>query len=520
MLDRWFGYKIHSYLQVLGVFILAFGVPMNKVLMSIGTLLLSVNIILKNDWKGYWENWKGNTVFWFIIIIFGLHALGLTYTKNFDYAISDLNSKLPLLAIPLALIAYPIERKYFHAVLYVFLGSLVITSTINFYHLYTNEIGNYRDFSLFGSHIRYALVIVTGILVSIYLWIQQKRLGFLYLILILWFSYYTLISQVLNGYIAFAFLGLGLIIYILKRITKKSIRVALMFLVLGFIALGISVLYLKLKPSNDIHQLENLPIKSKYGEVYFHDTLNFWYENGNHIRSYIAKKELEASWNERSSMDYNTVFDDGYPLRNILIRYMASKGLTKDREGMEQMEDKDIINVEKELSSILKTYSPVKRKMALLKNDIFQYVVDGNPNGNSFLQRVEHWHAAIGIIQQNWVLGVGTGDVQEEFNQQYIRMDTQLHKENWNRAHNQFLTFWITFGIFGFILFTGFWILYLIKNIKLNNLIGIGFTLIAISSFLSEDTIETQQGVTYIALFLGLCSIMNTKFKQVEGRKA
>jgi len=41
------------------------------------------------------------------------------------------------------------------------------------------------------------------------------------------------------------------------------------------------------------------------------------------------------------------------------------------------------------------------------------------------------------------------------------------------------------------------------------NLIGICFTLISMGSFLSEDTIETQQGVTYIALFLGIISLIN-----------
>ena len=71
------------------------------------------------------------------------------------------------------------------------------------------------------------------------------------------------------------------------------------------------------------------------------------------------------------------------------------------------------------------------------------------------------------------------------------------------------MTFWISFGVFGFLIFTGFWLWFLWQNIKLNKLIGIGFALIAIASFLSEDTIETQQGVTYISLFLGLCSLMN-----------
>jgi len=510
MFDRWLGFNVHYYLQILGVFILSFGVPMNKVLMSIGTIWVFANIILKSDWKNYWKNWKSNLVFWFVVSMLLMHLIGLTYTNDFSYALNDLSSKLPLFAIPLALTAFPIEKRYIHIALYLFLTSVLITSSVNFYHLSAYKIEDYREFSRFGSHFRYALIVVTGILVAVYLWIEQKKQRAIYLVLILWFGYYTVISQVLNGYISFAFLSLAIFIFALKKIKKKWIRFSLVFLLLGGIISGFSYAYLTLKPTRSVHQLENLPIKSKHGEIYYHDTLSLWYENGTHIRSYIAENELVEAWDERSSVGFYTVFEDGYELRSILIRYMASKGLTKDKEGMKKMSDDDIANVEKGTSTILKTYPPIKRKIASFKNDVFQYVVGGNPNGNSFLQRIEHWRAAEGIINNNWIFGVGTGDVQEKFNEQYRIMNSQLHPDYWNRAHNQFLTFWVTFGVLGFVLFTGFWILYLIKNIRFNNLIGIGFTLIAISSFLSEDTIETQQGVTYIALFLSFCTMMNT----------
>lgn len=519
MFDRWLGFNIHYYLQVLGVFILAFGIPMNKVLMSIGTIWVAANIIIKGDFKSYWKNWKNNLVFWFVISVLFIHLLGLTYTEDFNYALKDLNSKLPLFSIPIALIAFPINKKHLFLALHLFLASIIITSTINIYYFYTQHVNDYRELSRFGSHIRYALIVVTGILIAVFLWIKRKKQGYIYLLLILWLSYYTIISQVLSGYVAFVFLVLGLFIYGVVQKKYKVTRLSFAFLFLAITLFGLSYFYSALKPSHQSNQLENLPEKSKHGEVYHHDTLSFWYENENHILSYIAENELKDAWNQRSSINFDTLIENSYPLRSILIRYMASKGLTKDKEGMKQMSDEDITNVENGVSSILYTYPLFKRKIAVLKNNIFQYVVGGNPNGNSFLQRIEHWKAAREIIKSNWILGVGTGDIQEQFNEQYKAMNTQLHPDYWKRAHNQFLTFWVAFGIFGFILFTGFWILYLIKNIRIKNLIGIGFTLIAISSFLSEDTIETQQGVTYIALFLGLCSIMNSDIYRKENEE-
>lgn len=509
MFDRWTGLKLHDYLQALGLFILAFGVPMNKVLMSIGTIWLAANLLLKADFQSYWTNWRKSFVFWTISGLLLLHLLGLLYTENYGYALSDLNAKLPLFVIPIALIAYPIEKKYFNFILIGFLLSLVITSGINFNYMRQHDSVDYRDFSLFGSHIRYALIVVGGILVSLHLFFQFKKWRILFLLLMVWFTYYTFISQVLSGFIVFSFLILGLIIHFIATRKNSIIKYASTFVFLSaFLAVGIFAIYLFNQKELKI-DFEKLPLTTKYGEKYYHDAESVWFENGHHIRSFIAEKELKESWNERSTVDYKTKFSDGYTIREILIRYMTSKGLTKDREGMESMTEEDITNVENQVFSVIKTYPLIQRKTALLRNDIYQFKVSGNPNGNSFLQRVEHWKAAKGIIAKNWIFGVGTGDVQQAFNQEYELLNTRLDKENWNRAHNQFMTFWISFGIIGFLLFTGFWFVFLQWNIQLGNLFGVGFTMIAIASFLSEDTIETQQGVTFIALFIGLVCLLN-----------
>lgn len=511
MLDRLFGFKIHNYLQALGLFILAFGVPMNKVLMSVGTIWLAANLILKADFKNYWYNWKNNIVFWFIIGVLCLYIGGLFYTKDFSYAFHGIKTALPLFIIPLALIGFPIERRYFKYILFGFLISLLITSVINYSFMIHHRTLNYRKFSLFGSHIRYSLLIVSGILVLIYFTLQKKRHWFFYLPFILWFSYYTAMSQVLSGYVAFLMMALAYFIYYLRTAKHIWIRNIITLIVSLTLIIGGIQFYSYLAPESTSYIFGNLPKKTIYGENYYHDTTSLWFENGHHILSFIAENELRDTWNERSSVSFSQKLDCGYPLSSILIRYMASKGITKDKEGMNKMNSNDIRNVENCVSSIVSTYGPLRKHFALLKNKFYQYSIGGNPNGSSLLERIEHWKAGKRIIKQNWIFGIGTGDVQSIFNKAYADMDTQLDKDHWNRAHNQFMTFWITFGLIGFIVFTGFWLWFLWKNIKIKNFIGIGFSLIAIGSFLSEDTIETQQGVTYIALFLGLCAMMEIK---------
>src|SRR5690554_1498265 len=135
MLYRSFGFKIHDYLQFVGSFVLAFGLPMNKVLMSLGTICLAANLLFKADFKNYWKRWKTNFVFWFVFLLLIMHLVGLLYTENLEYAFGDLRSKLPLFVIPIALIAYPIKKNLFDYVLGAFLLSLVITSIINYSYM-------------------------------------------------------------------------------------------------------------------------------------------------------------------------------------------------------------------------------------------------------------------------------------------------------------------------------------------------------------------------------------------------
>jgi hypothetical protein len=67
-----------------------------------------------------------------------------------------------------------------------------------------------------------------------------------------------------------------------------------------------------------------------------------------------------------------------------------------------------------------------------------------------------------------------------------------------------YLTIFITFGIAGLIVFLSFIRSYFIENFKNRELIAIMFICVSCVSFLIEDTIETQMGVSLVALFVGL----------------
>jgi O-antigen ligase len=120
------------------------------------------------------------------------------------------------------------------------------------------------------------------------------------------------------------------------------------------------------------------------------------------------------------------------------------------------------------------------------------------------MQRFEYWKASAHIIKHNWLIGVGTGDLDDAFNRTYTQLDSKLHESFRMRSHNQFLAVFIAFGIFGLLWFI-FTLLYPgLKSGKFTNYFYIVFFIIIIMSMLTEDTLETQAGATFFAFFNAL----------------
>jgi O-antigen ligase len=127
-----------------------------------------------------------------------------------------------------------------------------------------------------------------------------------------------------------------------------------------------------------------------------------------------------------------------------------------------------------------------------------------DPNGHSLLQRLEYWKTGAEIAQKNWVIGVGTGDAQLVFNHQYYRNKSVLNEENRDRSHNMYLTVLLTIGIVGLVILLWSHIRFFVLNFRSGQIVAVMFMTIALLSYFMEDTLETQTGVTFFALFYAL----------------
>jgi hypothetical protein len=118
--------------------------------------------------------------------------------------------------------------------------------------------------------------------------------------------------------------------------------------------------------------------------------------------------------------------------------------------------------------------------------------------------RLEFQRMGLHIAKEHWLVGVGTGDTQIAFDEAYDRMHSLL-AERWRlRAHNEFITLFISFGVFGLLwsLFSWWWPAY--RNRAWTHPLFIAWGIIFLLSCLSEDTIETQMGATFFALYYAL----------------
>ncbi len=146
----------------------------------------------------------------------------------------------------------------------------------------------------------------------------------------------------------------------------------------------------------------------------------------------------------------------------------------------------------------------VSQRINEARTEVNHYKAGGNPSGHSITQRFEYWKIAKHIFESNPIIGVGTGDIDDEFKLFYATHDTPIKKEFQFRAHNQYFTILSTFGIVGFLVFITAFLFPYFKGVEKYSLLPTVFIIITMLSMLTEDTLETQAGATFVSFFFSI----------------
>jgi O-antigen ligase len=147
------------------------------------------------------------------------------------------------------------------------------------------------------------------------------------------------------------------------------------------------------------------------------------------------------------------------------------------------------------------TLPSIKMRTHEVVYELQSYQLNQDPNGKSIAQRFVYWNIAWDIFKTAPLIGIGTGDVADAFNSYYLTHPNLLQQQYQHRAHNQWLTILLTFGILGLLLFMLVVFYPLFYKRKYLDYFYIVFFIAFALSLLTEDTLETQAGVTFYALF-------------------
>lgn len=494
-----------------GLCLLGISLPLSKSGMSIAQILMGIGWLLAGNFREkikYLLVQKGGL---WIFSFFLLALLGLTYSTNIGHGLDELRIKAPFLVLPLMVVTMRPLSEHQKAIIFsLFLASILIATIIGLFVFAgygKREIRDIRDVSMFVSHIRFALMICVAIFLLGYgrfflpgyflKWKTGIKVGF-----ITWLFIFLIFMESVTGVVILG--TTGLIAFLLaKSISGIAKWVVLIFFII--ITLGIGWVFIKefshLKKQETI-QTTAIDSISKGGCQYDHRPRQNEFENGHPVWMFICRDEMMRTWKLRSNIPFTGEDLKGQLVEYTLMRFLTSKGFRKDSIGVMSLQDSEIKSIEKGIANV--DFQGSTNFIARIRAIFWElkfYSDGGNPSGHSLPQRMEYWKASLEIIRENPILGTGTGDIRDAFLDWYEKSGSPLSPERRFESHNQFLLITSTFGFVGLLVFLGFLAFPGYYQKKFQDPVYFSFFLISFFSLLTEDTFETQAGVTFFAFF-------------------
>ncbi|MFM6946932.1 MAG: O-antigen ligase family protein [Flavobacteriales bacterium] len=471
MLQRWFGTKIHSRVHYFVLLLFVVGIACSNFLMSMGLLLGVLNLLLQADFKLYYRRWSENRLLHFILLFYLLCWLSLFWSDNLSEGFNQLRRLTTLLLVPLIVCAKSLPKPAkIRGLLSIFLAAVVITSVVNAsaFYFFSDNLGliDIREMSLFDSHIRFSMLIAFAISLTI----ERSKNSKWYILIAAWLLVYTYLSQVITGYLSVSIILLGHLTWQLY-LKQKTRQLYLLFSVFG--AFLVIIGYYLAQP---IQYRETCPIN---------------------------RTSLQIGWQKRSQLPFDGLDLRGQYLSTTLTRYLMSKNGCPSKSGLDQLSQQDINFIELGYADVNETKGGILARLHGLRYQIHHST---NPNDHSLLERFAYWKTAKQVLSKHFMLGVGIGDLQDEMQAQYKAQNSALRQDRRLRPHNYYLTTWLNTGILGLLLLLGLLYFYLKQQWNYRQLQGFLFGLVFVCSFLIEDGLETQMGITMFAFFYAFYS--------------
>lgn len=504
------------------VFLFAVSLPFSEFMISLSSGLLFIGWLLTAHFPEKWKQLKGQPAALLIISIFFVYVIGVFFTHDQSLALYELKKTAFILVVPLCISTGPtIVYKQFRKILFSFMAALNLAIVIAIFRLIFREQFGIQDIwqILFVSHIGFSFQLLLGISILINELYNHKPVSksvrYFLLADILYLATFLFILKSLTGLVTFAALLIIHLFFIIPKIKtpfrRRAAQLSMLVMILG----GFTYLGWCINRFYDIKEinLAQLPEKTQSGHKYQHDINNKIIENGNYVGLYICEEELKKCWEQRSPLAYNQIDRNGFPVSVTLVRYLSSKGLTKDSVGMSKLAPEDISSVENGIANhiynerFLSLYSRIYQ--TLWELDV--YFKTGDPNFKSLAQRIEFVKAASTIIKEHPLFGVGTGNWKQAFVDAYNKNQSKLDPVQYGSSHNQYLNYMVKFGIPGFLWIIFAWVYPLFLTNKHRYYPAAMLVLILGIANFSDSNLEAHMGISFFIFFYSLFLFSETQ---------
>ncbi len=499
-LRRYFSFQQLFFYGLVGI---VTGLVCSRFLLSVGTFTAAGAWLLSGNPLQKFKLAFSNKWVYVLIALYCFHAISMLWSSEWDYGLKDLRIKLPLFIFPILLAGWPLSTGRLKQIFNVYLVVLLIISLyyfLSFFILHPSVNADYRAFNKYDSHIRYGLQLIFGILICVhyFLSVQSKYTKWYYISLALFFVVTLYILKSFNAY----FIFIVILFFILKRLSSVYTKFRILFFTAAFVSVACVIFgayifydeYVKIA-QNNLDQF-NASVKTKQGHTYVHYPEEEMSENGYRTMLYLCDEEMIPAWQIRSQKALKTKDHFNTMTYYTLIRYLTSKGLRKDAEGVNALSNSDVLQIENACANYKYCQSnKIRTRVHEFWYEIKEYELMGNADGHSITLRFKFWETALHLIQRNPLFGTGIGDYKQAFLNQYEIDQSNISVKNRLRSHNQLLSICAALGVFGGLVFM-FSLFYPLRAPTAFPWIYHLFLLAIFISFFGEDTLETQIGVT------------------------
>jgi hypothetical protein len=485
------------------------GLPWSNFLMSLGQLLLVGNLlvrgIVKRDLGHRLRAALTSAPVLVLLSFYVLHVVGLLWTDDLQWGLDLCRILAPVVVFTIFLQASPpLDEDELRWLLLLGAWSTIAVTLWCGWDVGMLDPGvDYRDLSCFISHIRLALLLCFAVCVFAHYWPAALWKRLLHAVAIVWSLHF--VARL--GSIAGATILLLVALVWTWRWSSRA-RPPMRWAMRGFLVLVplLMTIYLwscvrdfdRIQPgiNNTLLQATagGAPLSPRSHQPAARERLVRLAQHQRE-RTVPGVGTAEQAALQRRGRSRRSAFEHDHPLSGIHRRHQGFGGAhvparsrsAADRGGHPSIHHGDRSGLRERIDEVL--------------FELERYRATGDPSGYSLAMRLEFWKAGSTIAREHWIAGVGTGDTQKAFNAQYDRMGSALSPRWRLRAHNEYLTLWISFGAFGFIWCMIAWIWPALRTGAFRRPLFVAWAIAFAISCLTDDTPETQAGATFFAFF-------------------